>query len=195
MPMWNLLLQKRLVLLVLVVGLGALLAWLDLHDTDPSRPDPEARAQEPSHVVENATLTRFDTHGRRHQILTTPLLTHTPERATTQLKEPQVTLFDSQQRRWHASARRGTIDRRELLTLTGDARISAPEQGWQLDTEQLHYDSDNAYAYSNTPVRLQQPPQHMQAQRMELWLNHDALRLTGDVRGYHPAEAFNEDTP
>lgn len=195
MPMWKLLLKKRVVLLVLVVGLGALLAWLDRYDATSTRPDPEARAQEPSHVVENATLTLFGDTGERQQTLTTPLLTHTPARAITQLNAPRATLFDRQQRRWQASAEHGTLDRRELLTLSGDARIRAPEQGWQLDTERLHYDSDNAYVYSDTPVRLEQPPQYMQAQRMDAWLNQDALRLTGNVRGYHPVEAFDEDTP
>jgi lipopolysaccharide export system protein LptC len=187
--------KNRFLLLTLVVGLGALLAWLDLYDRNPATTDPTAKVKEPSHVVKNATLTLFDESGERHQILRTPQLTHTPELAITRLTAPSAALFDSQHRRWHASAEHGTIDRQKLLTLSGNAQIRAPEKGWQLETEQLHYDSDTAYAYSNTPVRLQQPPQHMQAQRMDVWLNQDALRLTGNVRGYHPVEAFNEDSP
>lgn len=193
MPMRIRRLQKRFLLLALLVGLGALLAWLDVYDADPDTQDPTARAQEPSHVVKNATLTLFNDSGERHQILRTPQLTHTPERAITQLTDPHATLFDSQQRRWYVSAEHGTIDQRELLTLSGNAQIRAPEQGWQLDTERLHYDSTAAHAYSEMPVLLQQPPQHMQAQRMDVWLNEDDLRLTGNVRGYHPVEVDNED--
>ncbi|MCL7928908.1 LPS export ABC transporter periplasmic protein LptC [Halomonas llamarensis] len=185
--------RKRFLLLALVVGLGALLAWLDVYDVDPVAQDPTARAQEPSHVVRNATLALFDESGERHQVLKTTQLTHTPERDITQLTDPHATLFDSQQRRWHFSAEHGTIDRRERLTLSGSAQIRAPEEGWKLDTERLHYDSNTAHAYSDLPVRLQQPPQHMQAQRMDVWLNEDALRLTGNVRGYHPVEVDNED--
>ncbi|MDR5898099.1 LPS export ABC transporter periplasmic protein LptC [Halomonas vilamensis] len=187
--------KNRILLLALVVGLGTLLAWWDLYDRDSVVLDPKAQAQEPSHVVKNATLTLFDNSGERHQVLRTAQLTHTPERTITQLVAPQATLFDNQQRRWHASAERGTIDQRKHLILSDNAQIRAPEEDWQLETEQLHYDSDTAYAYSNTPVRLQQPPQHMQAQRMEVWLNLDALRLTGNVRGYHPVVALDEDSP
>lgn len=193
MPMRMRRLQKRFLLLALVVGLGALLAWLDVYDADTVTRDPKARAQEPSHVVKNATLTLFDDSGERHQVLRTPQLTHTPELAITQLSDPDATLFDSQQRRWHVSAEHGTIDRQEHLTLSGNAQIRAPEEGWKLGTERLHYDSNAAHAYSELPVRLQQPPQHMQAQRMDVWLNEDALRLTGNVRGYHPVEVDDED--
>lgn len=187
------LLQKRFLLLALVVGLGALLAWLDVYDVGPATQDPTARAQEPSHVVKNATLTLFGETGERHQVLSTPQLTHTPERAVTQLTDPHATLFDSQQRRWYVSANHGTIDQRERLTLSGSAQIRAPGEGWKLDTERLYYDSNTAHAYSDLPVLLQQTPQHIQAERMDVWLNEDALRLTGNVRGYHPVEVANED--
>jgi lipopolysaccharide export system protein LptC len=72
------------------------------------------------------------------------------------------------------------------LLMSGSARLIAPDEGWQLDTELLHYDGLNQHAWSETPVVLQQPPQQMNASRMDVWLNKSQVRLTDNVRGTHP---------
>jgi len=42
------------------------------------------------------------------------------------------------------------------------------------------------HAWSDTHVVLQQPPQRMEASRMDVWLDDSQVRLTNNVRGVHP---------
>lgn len=180
-------LKMRVWLTVLVVALGALLVWIDPRGPQEAGIDPEAQAQEPGHVLENAEITLFGDSGSVLQSLTTPRLIHTPQRGETWAERPQATLFDSEDRQWLASAEVGTLNTAtQALLLSGSARLIAPDEGWQLDTELLHYDGLTQHAWSNTPVLLQQPPQQMSALNMDVWLNDSQVRLTDNVRGTHP---------
>lgn len=183
-------LKVRLWLGGLVIALGALLVWIDPGGLQDTVIDPEAQAQEPGHVLENAGITLFGDNGNVLQSLTTPRLIHTPQRSETWIEEPRAILHDNEDRQWLASAEVGTLNTRtQALQLSGSARLIAPDEGWQLDTERLHCDGLNQHAWSETPVLLQQPPQQMHASRMDVWLNESQVRLTDDVRGTHPPAA------
>lgn len=190
-------LQKRAWLPLLIVALGVLLAWLDLRGTRQAPPDPAARAEEPGHVIENAELKLYDEAGNLTQRLASPHITHTPQQAITRFDMPHATLIDSEQREWRATANNGTLSgQQQRLTLDGDTRLTAPNEGWKLNTRTLHYDSVDRHAWSDTPVLLQQPPQRMQAQKLDAWLDTSEVRLKGQVRGHHPpAAASAKETP
>lgn len=194
---WLYRIRKRVWLLLVIITLGVLLAWLDLHDTRDAPSNPSARADEPGHVIENAELELYDEAGNLAQRLTSPRILHTPQQAMTRFDAPRATLIDSEQRQWHATANTGTLNgQQQRLKLDGDARLIAPDEGWQLDTQILYYDSQDAHAWSDSPALLQQPPQRIRAQRLDAWLNTSKVRLTGRVRGYHPpATASAEETP
>lgn len=194
---WLYRIRKRVWLLLVIITLGVLLAWLDLRDTRNAPPNPSARADEPGHVIENAELTLYDAAGNLTQRLTSPRILHTPQQAITLFDTPRATLIDSEQRQWHATANTGTLNgQKQRLMLDGDARLIAPDEGWQLDTQTLYYDSQKAHAWSDSPVLLQQPPQRIRAQRLDAWLDTSQVRLTDRVRGYHPpATASPEETP
>jgi lipopolysaccharide export system protein LptC len=180
-------LRKRVWVTALVVVLGMLLVWLDPRSAQERDIDEQARAQEPGHVLENAEITLFGESGTIQQSLVTPRLVHTPQTAMTDVVSPRATLFDSEQREWLATADTGTLNTdTQALTLRGSARLLAPEEGWQLDTQQLNYDGVTRHAWSTTPVLLQQPPQRMEASRMDVWLDDSQVRLTNNVRGVHP---------
>ncbi|WP_346798893.1 LPS export ABC transporter periplasmic protein LptC [Halomonas sp. Bachu 37] len=179
---------RRLGLGVLILALGGLLVYLDPGEQRQPGVDLEARANEPGHILEGAELTLFGNDGHVRQAIRTPRMTHSQEDIS-QAEQPRARLFDSHRREWTAEAEQGFVDvPRQQLTLTGDARLRAPEAGWQLDTQILHYDAQQAHAWSETPALLQQPPQRMQANRMDAWLNESRVRLTDDVKGYHPPE-------
>ncbi|WP_249978813.1 LPS export ABC transporter periplasmic protein LptC [Vreelandella olivaria] len=179
--------KRRIWLAGLVVTLGAMLVWIDPRGPQDSTPDPEAQAQEPGHVLENAEITLFGETGTIQQSLQTPYLVHTPQSALTEATSPRATLFDNEQRRWLATADSGTLNTDTLaLTLSGSARLLAPDEGWQLDTELLQYNGVTRHAWSEVPVELQQPPQHISASRMDVWLDDSQVRLTDNVRGSHP---------
>lgn len=194
---WLYRIHKRALLLLVIVMLGGLLAWLDLHDTRDAPPNPSARADEPGHVIENAELELYDEAGNLTQRLTSPRILHTPQLAMTRFDTPHATLIDSEQREWQATANTGTLNgEQERLKLDGDTRLTAPNEGWQLDTQTLYYDSQKAHAWSESPALLQQPPQRIRARRLDVWLDTSKVRLTDHVRGHHPpATASSEETP
>lgn len=180
-------LKVRLWLTALVIALGALLVWVDPGGSQDPVIDPEAQAQEPGHVLENAEITLFGNNGNVSQSLKTSRLIHTPQQSETWTEEPKAKLYDSENRQWLASADVGTLNTTtQALLLSGSAHLIAPDEGWQLDTELLHYDGLAKHAWSKTPVMLQQPPQRMSALNMDVWLNDSQIRLTDNVRGIHP---------
>lgn len=179
--------RTGLFLLLLVLGGG--LALLDLRDDPLPGPVPEGEAGEPDYYLEDARLTRFDAQGRPHQRLDTPRLTHTPHDDVTRLERPQGRLLDDSGRVWLASGERGTLGAGgNPLTLSGDARLLAPAERWQLDTEVLHFDADSGHAWSDTPALLRQPPQRMRGERFDAWIHDNRARLTDNVRGHHPPD-------
>ncbi|UYF98555.1 LPS export ABC transporter periplasmic protein LptC [Halomonas sp. GD1P12] len=179
--------KKRLWLPALVIALGAWLVWLDPGGPATVAVDPDVQREEPGHVLENAGLTLFNDTGGVSQRLDTPRLVHTPQRALTEIEAPRATLYDSEQRQWLASADHGTLqNERQTLILEGNARLLAPDEGWQLDTERLHYEGLERHAYTEAPALLQQPPQRMSAERMDVWLDESQVRMSDNVRGTHP---------
>lgn len=179
--------KKRVWVTAMVLILGGVLVWLDPRGPQDQAIDPEARAQEPGHVLENAEITLFGETGAIQQSLTTPRLVHTPQAAMTDVTQPRVILFDSEERQWRATAETGTLNTdTQLLTLAGSAQLLAPDEGWQLNTELLHYDGITRHAWSDAETILQQPPQRIDASRMDVWLDDSQIRLTNNVRGVHP---------
>lgn len=180
-------LKKRLWLTAMVITLGGFLVWLDPRGPRDQAVDPEARAQEPGHVLENAELTLFGETGAIKQSLKSSELVYIPQTAMTHLTSPRAVLFDSEQRQWRATADTGTLNTEtQALTLAGSAQLLAPDEGWQLDSELLRYDGMTRHAWSEAPAVLQQPPQRMEASRMDVWLDDSQVRLTNNVRGVHP---------
>ncbi|MDN7133278.1 LPS export ABC transporter periplasmic protein LptC [Halomonas sp. MC140] len=180
-------LKTRLGLTGLFIALGVLLVWLGPGGPQKIAIDPEAQAQEPGHVLQDAEITLFGDNGNVLQSLKTPRLIHTPQSGETWSESPQATLYDSDERQWLASADIGTLNTNtQALVMSGSARLIAPDEGWQLDTEELHYDGLTQHAWSETPVLLQQPPQQMNASHMDAWLNDSQVRLSDGVRGTHP---------
>ncbi|TDO12548.1 MULTISPECIES: LPS export ABC transporter periplasmic protein LptC [Halomonas] len=180
-----------LILLLLLLGGG--LAVLDLRNTPPIGPIPGDTTGEPDYYLEDAQLTRFDAQGRPHQRLDTPRLSHTPHDDITRLERPQGRLLDNTGRVWLVSSARGTLGAGgNPLTLSGEARLLAPAERWQLDTEVLHFDADSGHAWSDTPALLRQPPQWMRGERFDAWINDNRARLTDNVRGYHPPATREE---
>ncbi|QJQ96439.1 MULTISPECIES: LPS export ABC transporter periplasmic protein LptC [Halomonadaceae] len=183
-----------LVLVLLIVG--GILALLDQRDTFGPGPVPRDDAGEPDYYLENATLTRFDERGAPHQRLDSPRLSHTPHDDVTRAQTPVARIFDRQGRTWFGYGDVGILGPGgDLLTLEGNARLNAPEEGWQLDTDILHVDTVNGHAWSDTPALLQQPPQWMRGERFDAWLNLDRARLTDEVQGFHPPEGYEEPAP
>lgn len=179
----------RVWLFLMLLLLGGVLTLIDHRGDITPGPVPRDEAGEPDYYLEGVRLVRFDASGQAHQRLDSPHLVHTPHDDVTRIQTPDAWLVDNTQRIWLASADTGTLAAGgNPLTLSGNARLEAPEEDWQLDTEVLHYDAGIGHAWSDTPAVLRQPPQEMRGERFDAWINDNLVRLTDNVRGYHPPE-------
>ncbi|MBF8223038.1 LPS export ABC transporter periplasmic protein LptC [Halomonas sp. 328] len=178
-------LARRLGLLILLLALGGVLVILTDRAPRQPGPVPQDEAGEPDYYLEQAELVRYDAAGFPHQRLVSPRLAHTPHDEVLRAQTPVAHLYDNEGRHWIARGERGLlVDRR--LTLSGDARLNAPEAGWQLSSQELHLDTHTQFAWSDTPARFEAPPQVTEGERFEAWLSEGRLHLEGRVRGSHP---------
>lgn len=178
-------LARRLGLLALLLALGGVLVVLTDRAPRVPGPVPQDEAGEPDYYLEQAELVRYDAEGFPHQQLISPRLAHTPHDGVLRARTPLAHLYDSEGRHWVAQGDQGTLVEGHL-TLSGNARLNAPEAGWQLHTEELHLNTRTQYAWSEVPARFEAPPQLTEAGRFEAWLSEGHLHLEGRVRGHHP---------
>ncbi|HIX62722.1 MAG TPA: LPS export ABC transporter periplasmic protein LptC [Candidatus Halomonas stercoripullorum] len=179
----------RIWMALLLLLVGGIIAWLDPRQVTPPGPVPRDEAGEPDFVLEMARMTRFDATGNAHQRLESPRLVHTPHDDVIRAVTPLAHLIDQEGRLWVASGQIGRLGPGgNPLMLSGDARLFAPQERWQLDTDILHFDADTGHAWSDTPALLQQPPQRMRGERFDAWIHDNQARLSHNVRGHHPPE-------
>lgn len=181
---------------MILLLVGGILAYFEQRDGFAPGPVPRDEAGEPDYYLEHATMTRFDADGRPYQRLETPRLVHTPHDDVTRTETPRSRFLDDHQRTWFGYGDVGTLGPGgERLTLAGNARLNAPEEGWELETDVLHVDLEGGHAWSETTATLSQPPQWSRGERFDAWFNDDRMRLTDNVRGYHPPEGHEEQAP
>lgn len=174
-------------LALVLLALGGLLALIEQRNTPLPGPAPSAASGEPDYYLEDATLTRFDAAGTAHQRLETPRLTHTPNDDVTHLETPEARLTDDRGRVWFASADTGRLGANaNPLTLSGNAQLEAPEQGWNIDSDVLVYDADTGHVWSESDAVLRQYQQRVRGDRFDAWLDSGRLQLRDNVRGHHP---------
>lgn len=172
------------------------MALFEAQDTRRPGPVPYDDAGEPDYYLEGASLTRFNANGVPYQKLDTPRLVHTPIDDVTRARTPVARLYDDQGRIWFGYGDTGILGPEgRHLTLEGNARLQAPEEGWQLETNVLHFDTETGHAWSNTQALLQQPPQHVRGEHFDAWINENRMRLTDNVRGFHPPQGQEEQAP
>lgn len=174
-------------LALILLALGGLLALIEQRDIVLPGPAPTSASGEPDYYLEDVTLTRFDAAGTAHQRLETPRLTHTPVDDVTRFETPDARLVDDRGRVWFASADKGRLGANaNPLTLSGDAQLQTPEQGWRINSEVLVYDADTGHAWSDSDTVLRKFQQRVRGDRFDAWLDSGRLQLRDNVRGHHP---------
>ncbi|MBZ5874656.1 LPS export ABC transporter periplasmic protein LptC [Chromohalobacter israelensis] len=183
----------RFALLLILVVLGIGLAIVEQRNATTPGPVPSDDAGEPDYYLEGVTMTRFDAQGIPHQTLTSPRLVHTPKDDIIRAASPVAKIRDADGRQWDITGDKGRLGaQRDLLTLTGNAQLVQPEQGWRLNTDVLHYQASEAHAWSDSDAVLRQHEQRVRGNRFDAWLDTDRARLTGDVQGHHPQIAEDD---
>lgn len=179
--------SARVWLVLLLLALGGVLAIIEQRDVSLPGPVPHDAAGEPDFYLEGARMTRFDAQGQAYQRLDTPRLVHTPVDDVTRAESPRIRIFDEEGRIWFARGETGTLGAGgNPLTLRGDAQLEAPDEGWRLNTETLVYDNVTSHAWSESEALLRQYEQRVRGERFDAWIDEGRMRLTDNVRGFHP---------
>lgn len=180
--------RTRLGLLGLILLLGGVLTLIDQRggSSDPG-PLPASEQGEPDYYLEGVDYTRFDEQGRPAQTMQSPRVTHTPGDDVTRAQTPSFTLLSDDGTPWLASGESASLGPGgDRFTLNGSADLRKPEEGFQLQTDVLHYDLNDRHAFSDSESLFTQNLQRTRGDRFDAWLNEDRLLLEGGVQGHHP---------
>ncbi|WP_106478405.1 LPS export ABC transporter periplasmic protein LptC [Phytohalomonas tamaricis] len=183
-------LSPKIWLVVMLLALGGVLALFEQRGivTAPG-PSPDTEEGEPDYYLEGATYTHFDAKGQPYQTLTSPRVSHLPADDITLARQPHVELVGKDQHIWQADGDSAEIGpNNDTLKLIGNAKLLEPTEGWQLETDVLHYDRRDAHAWSDSETRLSQHEQRMRGDSFDAWINEDRMILDGNVRGTLPPQ-------
>lgn len=180
--------RTRLGILLLVLVLGGVLTLIDQRGSLMSPgPAPDSEQGVPDYYLEGVIYTRFDAQGQVAQTMESPRVSHTPQDDVTRATTPHFTLLGDDGHRWTADGERAELGpEANTFELTGNAVLQQPEQGWQLETDVLHYDVPSRHAWSDSESIFTQNEQRTRGDRFDGWINEDRLSIQGNVQGYHP---------
>ncbi len=180
--------RARLGILILVLTLGGVLTLIDQRNTLMAPgPAPDSAQGVPDYYLEGVTYTRFDEQGQRAQTMESPRVSHTPEDDVTRAVTPHFTLLGDDGNQWTADGERATLGPdANTFELAGNAVLRQPADGWQLETDVLHYDLPSKHAWSDSDAVFTQNEQRTRGDRFNGWVDEDRMTLEGNVQGFHP---------
>jgi lipopolysaccharide export system protein LptC len=167
--------------------------WVD----QLTRPEAKKRARArdiPDSYAVDLLVKQFDENGVLLQTLQTPKMVHYETRAITELSQPVVWRFKPDAPPWRMQAENGIADhQQETLYLPGRVVIEREGKGdfapYLIETEDLIYRSDNAYASTSEAVTILSGRQRLSAIGLRAWLTEPSrLKLLHQVRGYYEFE-------
>lgn len=86
---------------------------------------------------------------------------------------------------WHSNSLRGSLDRDDVLELSGNVLVADAGRTTQLQTEALRWDERNQQASSDLPVLLIHQTHTIRAVGMRADLASDRVELLNQVEGLH----------
>jgi lipopolysaccharide export system protein LptC len=169
--------------LVLLTLLAAATWWL-------ARPDvvgpaaPTAVAQ-PGYYLTAAQLEQTDATGRLTLKVRAATARQLQQGAVVRLEQIRLDYLPSPGRDWQMTSVGGTLfpDGKTVL-LAGDVRLSAPDEGAAVvHTQHLTLNVDDQLASTADPVRIEMPPNTVNALGMQADLKRETLQLESNVNG------------
>ncbi len=162
--------------------------WISGHGL-PSLDKPSAENTAPDFVITHLVSQQFNEHGQLKYTLRAKALEHYPN-GVSHLKFPQLEFRDAEQSVWQITALTGEVnDLTHKALLNHQVHLHQPQtstaQNWQLTTEHLSIDLDNALVETNQPVRIQHALGQLEAQGMRSNLTTHQIDLLAQVRGHY----------
>lgn len=177
--------QRRALVVASLASLAII--WLHFY-TNRSFSVERGPATSPDFFIASPMWQQFNSQGETSRQLHADRLEQWPGESDARLQEPRLTLVDSRQQHWHASARSGRIsETRAALLLEQQVKLTRePENGGLvLNTELLRITDRGDLAETDQPVVLEYGSWHVSAKGFRAELGRQQLELLGNVRGIH----------
>ncbi len=161
--------------------------WLYIHTTGMGSTG-SGDARQPELFIQQPSWTVFDQQGQPVRRLHAQRLEQWSDQQGARLIEPQLVLSDSQQRQWHAQARRGWIypDRQSMVL---DQQVTIEREPGKnvlvLKTEHLRIADSGDLVETDAAVVLQAGRWHFTSNGLRTDLGRQRLELLKQVRGIH----------
>lgn len=182
--------STRIGIVIILLIVGGVLALIDQRgEIIQPGPVPTAPEGEPDYVLEQVDYTHFDAQGAPYQTLTSPRIVHLPGAKVSNANQPVIGLIDDAKRQWQLTGQKAILSEDDShISLSGNARVVAPEQQWRLETDTLEYQRNIDRVWSNSDSRFFQGHQTIRADRFEAQLKAGTMALTGNVVGEFPPD-------
>jgi lipopolysaccharide export system protein LptC len=174
-----------MVLLLLLAGLS----WW-MHDV--SAPEKQITVtslrHDPDFFMNNFVLTTMNAQGTPKHRLKALYMAHFPDSETTELTEPNMTVYREDLEHWFIKAKQGVLSAgTEHLMLDGDVFVHRPDnnevQELNMHTEDLALDLKRDYARTVQPVKITRgDTENITAIGMEYYMKEGRLVLNKQVR-------------
>jgi lipopolysaccharide export system protein LptC len=168
----------------------SLVWWVnELRKTESKKP--EHASDTPDSYAINLLVKKYDSEGRLQQILQTPRMNHYEKRGITELSQPEVLRFRSDQPPWRMQGENGIADHhQETLFLPGRVVIERKAKGdyspYLIVTEDLMIHAADSYAETPKPVRIDSAKDRISAIGLQVWFDEPSrVKLLNQVRGHY----------
>lgn len=184
--------RSRLIIAALLLG-PVLLYWgLGIAPSERRTEPPQSLQQGEDYFSTNTRTRVFDDNGMLEQSLTTPRLSHYPDRAASELITPQVILYGQNGSITTTNAKHGTLpDDRSKALLRGDVRVKDSATSGVVThvlTETLTLYPDTKRAETDEPVIILSDNVRYDAIGMKASFEKQTLTLLSNVQGLHENE-------
>ena len=177
--------QRRILLVACLASLAII--WLHFY-TNQSFSTVQRAANLPDLFIESPMWQQFNDQGEISRQLNADRLEQWPGEQDARLHEPRLTLVDSRQQHWRASARNGGISETQAaLLLEQQVKLVRERENGNLvlNTELLRIADRGDVAETDQPVVLESGSWHVSADGFRAELGGQRLELRGNVRGIH----------
>ncbi|MCG8428658.1 MAG: LPS export ABC transporter periplasmic protein LptC [Chromatiales bacterium] len=184
--------EKRFVIIIALCAL-VVSSWMLTQNGEPKEED-QATSDAADFFADKLVLTTFNAEGQLNQRMTADKLLHFPENKSTELTNPQVTVFNGEKPPWQVNAKRGKVsDDGEQVLLSGGVTIDRPadseEPPLHVVTDNLHIQPKNNYLETDNKVHLTSLNNQVEATGLQAWFNPSVrIKLLAEARGHYEVQ-------
>lgn len=173
---------------LLILAGGSL--WL-AQDTKVAEPEYQSVEHTPDYYLEGVDATQMNPDGSPSQRLLADRMTHYPDDDSTEVKVPNLTIYDSTRPPWRIRSNTGWLSGDgEVLLLQGEVKIDRSAargvRPLHITTRDLRVQPRDNYLETDAPVDSRSEKSRIHAIGMQAWFNKPIrIKLLANVRGHY----------